>query len=349
MPVSIVVGGQYGSEGKGKVALDLVRENRSIRWVVRPGGTNSGHTAFTRAGDRIILRQLPAAAADGGVNVVLPAGSYIEPNLFALEIKMLGLAPSSVTVDPKAHVIRPEHVEWETASGLMGGIGSTGSGTGAAVLSRLARYGRGFPLGMEARECEALQPFLADTAELLFRAAERGERILIEGTQGFGLSPIHGSSWPKATSRDTTAAAFLAEVGLPVHLVDQVVLVTRSFPIRVAGDSGPLNRETEWSKIAAAAGTSRDIREYTSVTNRIRRVGEFDFDLVSRAARINGATEVVLNHLDLVDAAVFERKASAPRVDRFVRDIQERIDTPIAWWGTGPRTSFRTIDAAVLR
>jgi adenylosuccinate synthase len=86
MPVSVVVGGQYGSEGKGKVALELVRRDPSITTAVRPGGTNSGHTAFTNGGRRIVLRQLPAAAIDGNLIVVLPSVSYIDIDMLNKEI-----------------------------------------------------------------------------------------------------------------------------------------------------------------------------------------------------------------------------------------------------------------------
>ena len=86
MPVSVVVGGQYGSEGKGKIALETVRRDTTTTLVVRPGGTNSGHTGFSRTGHRHILRQLPAAAIDGRVGVIIPAGSYVDPLLLLREI-----------------------------------------------------------------------------------------------------------------------------------------------------------------------------------------------------------------------------------------------------------------------
>lgn len=200
MPVSVVVGGQYGSEGKGKVALELARRDPNTTIVVRPGGTNSGHTGYSKAGERIILRQLPTAAIDGQVQIIFPAGSYIDPELLYSEMDRVRLPASCVAIDPRAHVIRPQHVTWERASGLIDNISSTGSGTGAAVISRIARYANGHPLGMPASDSEALQPFLADTAGMMSAALRAGERILIEGTQGFGLSVLHSDAWPKCTS-----------------------------------------------------------------------------------------------------------------------------------------------------
>src|SRR5262245_39691420 len=108
MPVSIVVGGQFGSEGKGKVALEIVRRHPMTAAVVRVGGTNSGHTAVDRQGKTHSLRQLPAAAVDRSVHVILPAGSYIDLELLRAELQELCLGPEQVFVSPMARIITPE-------------------------------------------------------------------------------------------------------------------------------------------------------------------------------------------------------------------------------------------------
>lgn len=336
MPVSIIVGGQYGSEGKGKVALELVRRDRSVTTVVRPGGTNSGHTGYTREGRRVVLRQLPAAAIDAGVQVVLPAGSYIDVGILLREMAEIRLPPHQLIIDPRAHIIRQEHIQWETAAGLLDNIGSTGSGTGAAVLSRIGRCSPTLPHATLASEVSQLLPFISDTVPVLESALKRGDRILIEGTQGFGLSPVHGDAWPKCTSRDTTAATFLAESGLgPLH-VDQVVLVIRSHPIRVAGDSGPLLDETTWEFIAAHAEAPADISELTSVTQRLRRVGFFDPEIVRRAIVVNSPTDIVLNHIDHVDWNA--RAGLTARARKFVETVEKEIGQSVTYLGMNPLT-----------
>src|SRR5208282_6903623 len=98
---------------------------------------------------------------------------------------------------------------------------------------------------------------------------------------------LQGGYWPKATSRDTTAAGFVAEAGLSPRDVDDIVMVIRCHPIRVAGDSGPLPNETSWEKIMLDAGLPEGRREYTTVTRRVRRVGMFDAALVRRAINAN--------------------------------------------------------------
>ncbi|HZF95036.1 MAG TPA: adenylosuccinate synthetase [Allosphingosinicella sp.] len=340
MPVSVVVGGQYGSEGKGKVALELRRRSPAATIVIRPGGTNSGHTGYRHNGTRFVLRQLPAAAIDGGVKVVLPAGSYIDVQLLREEISELGYSHGDVIIDPRAQLIRPEHAEWERQSGLAASIGSTTSGTGAAVMARLARFAPAVPIGVPAGEVEELQPYIADTVPILRAALNRGERIIIEGTQGFGLSPVHGDAWPKATSRDTTAASFVAEAGLSPLDVDQIVLVLRAFPIRVAGDSGPLSGETSWSAIAAAAGASTDFSEFTSVTKRLRRVGTFDSTIVKRAIDANRPTDIVLNHVDHIDASVHGRRDLSSAAIDFISLVERDIEARINWIGTDETSIF---------
>lgn len=340
MPVSIVVGGQYGSEGKGKVALELVRRDPSIRAVVRPGGTNSGHTGYTKDGRRIILRQLPAAAIDGGVTVILPAGSYIDAGLLKREVEQLGLAPPQLIIDPRANIISQAHTDWESRAGLVQGVGSTGSGTGAAVLSRLMRGSGDLPQSVSAREVASLVPYLAETGPIMDGLLRQGFRILLEGTQGYGLSPLHGDAWPHCTSRDTTAAAFLSEAGLAPLTVDEVVLVIRCHPIRVAGNSGPLALETTWSEIGQAAGAPHDLSELTSVTQKVRRVGHFDATIVRKAIAANQPTKIVLNHLDYVDWRV--REGLTPKALGFIRSIEAEIDRVIDWVGVGP-TSFEPL------
>lgn len=338
MPVSVVVGGQFGSEGKGKVALELVRRDPATSIVVRPGGTNSGHTAYAKDGRRFVLRQLPAASIDGNVMIVLPAGAYIDVGLLFHEIALVGLSPAQIAIDPRAQIIREEHIQWEQEAQLVDSIGSTGSGTGAAVISRYARCAVSLPHATQAGEVAELLPYVRDVSPILDRALQEGQRVVIEGTQGFGLSPIHGDAWPKCTSRDSTAAAFLSEAGIsPLH-VDEIVLVLRCHPIRVAGDSGPLAGETSWEHIAAEAGVVGDVREFTSVTHKLRRVGVFDSEMVRKAMLANAPTAVVLNHLDYIDGTIAGCATLSSKALDFVRDVEVRLGRSIDFVGTDGRT-----------
>lgn len=351
MPVSIVVGGQFGSEGKGKVALEIVRRDATTAAAIRVGGTNSGHTAVANDGRTLALRQLPAAAIDRSVQIILPAGSYIDPAIFKHELDLLSLGPDRVSISPMARVITGDHKEWEQSEGLGPAIGSTQSGTGAAVMAMTARGATGFPLNsIQADQMPELAPFLRDTTAEVRALLNENRRVVIEGTQGFGLSLLQGGYWPKATSRDTSAAGFLAEAGLSPRDVDDVTMVIRCHPIRVAGDSGKLCGEITWDKIAAEAGLPTDYREYTTVTGKVRRVGRFDPDLVRRAIAANNPNRIVLNHLDYVDPRVRDRSLTA-KARLFVEKIEQDINRRVDWLGTGPESiiDLQNIESVTTR
>jgi adenylosuccinate synthase len=212
-------------------------------------------------------------------------------------------------------------------------------------MSRIARFAPGVASGLPVEEHPSLAPFARDTSGILEYALSSGRGILVEGTQGFGLSLLHGDSWPKATARDTTASGFLSESGLPPLAVRDVVLVIRAMPIRVAGDSGPLKGETSWDEIRTASGSAYDVSEYTSVTNRLRRVGRFDPIVVRRAIAANGPTIVALNHLDHVDALLRKSDAVTSRAAEFLREVEAGIGRAIDLVGTGPERLVQSVAA----
>jgi len=327
MPVTIVVGGQFGSEGKGKVSLYVARSDPKVTTIIRVGGTNSGHTGYDSNGKRWQLRQMPAGCIDRNVDVVFPDGSYIDPDILNREIGELRYPRERVHVSPRASVILPEHRRWEATADLMPNIGSTGSGTGGAVLATVARGAKNFPLrSVQCEDCEPLSDLVRDPAPMLNRRLERKERVVIEGTQGFGLSLQEGGFWPKATSRCTTAAGALAEAGLAPGHVDDVILVIRTFPIRVAGDSGPLVGEISWKDVAEYGNSNADLREFTTVTRNLRRVGRFDPDLVRRAIVFNAPNRIVLNHVDYLGDKDVECLKVWQRFKEIERSIEKRID-----------------------
>ena len=333
MPVSVVVGGQFGSEGKGKVALEMARRSSEPVVVVRVGGPNSGHTAYDRNGRKHILRQLPAGCVDRDVDIVLPAGSYVDINVLKDEIEKLDYPRDRIRTSGHARIVTVEHKRWEAAANLAGTIGSTGSGVGAAVMASVARGAENFELkSFEAADHPEMERFICDTSDYLRGRLDAGARVIVEGTQGFGLSLLEGGYWPKATSRSTTAAGALAEAGLSPIDVDDVTMVLRSYPIRVAGNSGPLVDETTWEEVAKKAGMERDIREYTTVTKRMRRVGHFDPVLVRRALAVNRPTRLVLNHLDYVGS---QESLDYPQsnVCSFVHRVESDIGREIDWFG----------------
>jgi len=300
------------------------------------GGSNSGHIGIAQDGRRVALRQLPAGAIDGNVHILIPAGSYIDVDLLLREIKELRYDATKLTISPFAHIITQAHKDWERTTSLRETLGSTLSGTGAAVLSRVARGADSLPPAVLAEHVAPLAPFIGDTTAIALAMLGEGRRIIVEGTQGFGLSALHAEAWPKATSRDTTAGSFIAEAGLSPLDIDDITLVVRSYPIRVAGrQSGPLPHETDWDVIARDAGIERDLTELTTVTQAPRRVGYFSAEIVRQAIAVNRPSRIVLNHLDYVDPLVADGTMTA-KAREFIERVKTEIGHEINWVGVSP-------------
>jgi len=330
MPVSVIVGGQYGSEGKGKVA-HFIAQSSNAKAAVRVGGPNSGHTVITDSGQSIIFRQLPTAAILPNVLCVIPAGSYIDIQCLLREIHLINLADNRLVIDPNAVIVGNQEVADEARSRLHE-IGSTLTGTGAAVSRRIARDGS----VSLASSSALLHPYIKDTTPILRNKLDRGERVVIEGTQGFGLSLLHSRLYPYATSRDTTAAAFVSEAGLSPLDVDDVVLVIRTHPIRVAGNSGPLTNEMSWSEIGNSAGSDSPLDEFTSVTKKLRRVGRFEINIVQQSITYNRPTRIALNHIDHIDNDCARLDKLTQRARDFISWVEKEIGQTISLVGFSP-------------
>jgi adenylosuccinate synthase len=331
MPVTVVVGGQFGGEGKGKVAHFLAQEMKASI-AVRVGGSNSGHTVIDSSGAPVIFRHLPTAALIPDVTCVLGAGSYINPEILLQEVFRIGLPPQRLLIDPNAMVVTQRELDEERNSSLRQSIASTLSGTGAAVSRRISREHSAVFAKDEKRLDQYIQPVVPFIREHL----QKGRRIIIEGTQGFGLSLLHSQYYPFVTSRDTTAAAFISEAGLSPVDVDDIVLVLRAFPIRVGGNSGPLPNEIDWDLVTSESGNQIRILEHTSVTKTVRRVGRFDPDIVRQAIIVNRPTRIVLNHLDYIDISCGDKWMLSRKLAAFVTNVETLIERQIDYIGFGP-------------
>lgn len=330
MPVTVVVGGQFGSEGKGKVSHYLAKHMGATA-AVRVGGPNSGHTVVGVNGEKIIFRQLPTASILPHVVCVLPAGSYIDKEVLSREVQVTRLGPERLLIDPNAVVIGDLERGEEEARLLGERIASTLTGTGAAVTKRANRL-RDVCLAYEDPQ---IARYVQPVAPVMRSMLDRGRRIIIEGTQGYGLSVLHSQYYPFTTSRDTTAAAFVSETGLSPLDVDDVVLVIRAFPIRVGGNSGPLPKEISWDVLTKESGSKRLLVEFTSVTKRERRVARFDPEVVRQAIACNKPSRIALNHLDYVDKKHIADSPSSKMLN-FAKGVETAIGRPIDLIGLSP-------------
>lgn len=303
--LEVVVGGQYGSEGKGAVAAYLGRDRAGLI-AVRVAGSNAGHSALDASGRKWALRHIPVVAVSNlHCDLVIGAGSEIDLDVLEDEIEQLeeGGIPvrNRLYVDNEATVIEAEHKAREMGyheqhgrSGLTASIGSTGKGVGAARADRAVRKARLWKeTGMHGY----------DTTRLLQARLREDMDVLIEGTQGYGLG-THAGHYPQCTSSDCRAIDFLSMAGLSpwASYIDRmdVWIVLRTFPIRVAGNSGPLKGETSWETLSSMTGGHVQ-PERTTVTKKVRRVGRWDPDLAVDAIEANGgpgAVRVALTFFD---------------------------------------------------
>ena len=271
--IDVLVGGQWGSEGKGNLAFFLAPE---YDLLVRVGAPNAGHKVRTRDGLVYTHRQLPSGTLATDSQLLLGPGAVIDARILLREIADCRVSVGRLSVDPNALIIEEADVERET--GLKHAIGSTGTGGGAALARRIEQ--RGSSGGVRtAGDVRELSPYIRECRAVLEEVGARGGRIFIEGTQGTGLSILHGS-FPHVTSRDTTVGTLLAEVGVPPQLLRKVIVAFRSYPIRVGGQSGPMGCEITWDTVARRSGLQADLMKETergSVSGNPRRVAEFSW------------------------------------------------------------------------
>lgn len=328
MTTSIVVGGQYGSEGKGKLAYHLAKESKKPIVGVRVGGPNSGHTIC--AYKHLVLRQLPVSVVIDNSIAIIPAGSYINMSVLIQELVTLNDCNFRLYINPNAVVINDSNIHIENNVLKIGeSIGSTCQGVGSSIIDRVMRNGN----ALLAKDVPSLSGLIADTTKIL-NDSYCTHDIIIEGTQGFGLSLLHCSSYPFVTGRDTTASSVASEAGISPKMVDNIWLVIRSFPIRVGGNSGPLKDEITWDMVSSMGGFKKKFIETTSVTGRLRRVGLFDPFLVMEAIAYNAPTHIVLNHVDYVDSSMTDEYCPTGKMFDFVECVEGSINRKIDLIGT---------------
>jgi adenylosuccinate synthase len=354
--VDVLIGGQYGSEGKGHIAAYLAKDYDVL---ISVGGPNAGHTVSSASGV-YTYHQLPSGAKDTTAKLLLGPGMTIYVKDLLDEITQCGVTPERLFIDPQAMII--EDSDRGAEQEIVAKIASTGRGSGAAAARRINK--RGDKDTHLARDIHELKPYVGtgpfyrgSTTAQLEAAYRSGESILLEGTQGSGLSLFHGL-YPHVTSRDTNVAGCLAEAGISPSRVRRILMVVRPQPIRVGnpdGDqgyiSGGLKYEVDFATVAKEAGLAVDevvSNEKTSTTKRPRRVGWFEWEQFRHACALNAPTDVVLTFADYLkasnkDARRFERLD----IDtiKFIEELERVAQAPVSLINTCfPRNPNETID-----
>ena len=331
---TILVGAQWGDEGKGKI-IDVLMSNADV--VVRSqGGNNAGHT-IVHGGSTYILHLIPSGILRRGKVCVIGNGVVVDPIALVAEVehlRKLGVKiGKNLLVSSCAHLVMPYHRLLDEQRELRQGrakIGTTKRGIGPAYGDKAARTGlrmsdlmqpRLFSKKLQAKTREnnailralgakamnydevnaaylragaKLRPFVTNTVVYLHEALQRGKEILFEGAQGTFLDIDHGT-YPYVTSSNTTAGGACTGTGVPPHRMGRVVGVMKAYTTRVG--EGPLpSEDRHLSKMLHSLG-----REFGATTGRARRCGWFDAVATRYAAMINGIDELAITNLDGLD------------------------------------------------
>jgi len=335
VPATVIVGAQWGDEGKGKI-VDLLARDSDI--VCRyQGGPNAGHTIVV--GDETFkIRQIPSGVIRGKT-CVIGAGCVLDPQVFLGEVDELesrGYSTADVHVSGEAHLIMPWHVALDQASERRLGklqIGTTRRGIGPCYADKAARLGIRVQdvldakilrqkievalaeknvwlervYGVERLELEELaerlegfaqrlRSYVADTSLLVDRALREGRAVLLEGGQGTLLDLDHGT-YPFVTSSSTVAANAATGVGIGPNRIDRVLGVAKGYVTRVG--EGPFPTEIGGPDQERVRELGR---EFGTVTGRVRRCGWLDLVALRYAVRLNGITSLALTKLDVLSS-----------------------------------------------
>ena len=322
MPCTVICGGFWGDEGKGKIISYLAIKEK-LDFCVRTGSVNAAHTIWYE-GKRYALHMVPGGFVHEKCRLLIGAGSNVEVAQFLKEVEETNVK-NRIGIDSQASIIEEKHSAQDKASAHLKGLGTTGRGVGPAIEERVRRTAK------IARDVPELKPYLADVAAETNNAINGGKNVLLEGTQGLMLSLFYGT-YPYVTGRDTSASAICSEAGVGPTKVDNVLVVLKSFMTRVG--TGPLPGE-----LPKEEAVKRGWFETAAGTGRDRRSAPFNFELAKKAVMLNGATQVAVTKLDCVypkckGARTYNDLPSDAK--QFINEIEKQTRVAAALIGTGP-------------
>ena len=337
MPAIVLIGAQWGDEGKGK-ATDLL--GGRLQWVVRyQGGNNAGHTVVLPNGDKFALHLIPSGILTPGVTNVIGNGVVVDPGVLLTELAGLderGVDTSRLLLSADAHLIMPYHVAIDKVTERFLGakkIGTTGRGIGPCYQDKLARVGvrvqdvldekiltQKVEAALEFKnqvlvkiynrkaldpqqvvdevleQADGFKHRIADTRLQLNEALERGETVLLEGSQGTLLDVDHGT-YPYVTSSNPTSGGAAVGSGIGPTKITTVLGILKAYTTRVGSGPFPTELFDQNGEYLAKTGG-----EVGVTTGRARRTGWFDAVIARYATRVNGITDYFLTKLDVLSS-----------------------------------------------
>ncbi|OPX64321.1 MULTISPECIES: adenylosuccinate synthetase [unclassified Methanoregula] len=324
MSCTIIVGGFFGDEGKGKVVAHIAYKDKPV--IISRGGVgpNAGHTVQVGTKEYGV-RMVPSGFVYKDAKLCIGSGVLVDPRVLKHEVDMLGVR-GRVFVDKRCGVITEDHIARDKGSDhLAKKIGSTGSGCGPANSDRVMR------ISPQAKDVPELAEYLMDVPKAIDEELKKDNCVLLEGTQGFGISLYYGT-YPFVTSKDTSASQIAADNGVGPTRIDDVVVVFKAYPTRVG--EGPFSTEMPSEKSDAMG-----IQEFGTVTHRKRRIGGWDGGMARYSAMINGCTQAAITGIDRVDKACFgvtDYSKLTKKAKDFLKTAEDDIGCPITLISTGP-------------
>jgi adenylosuccinate synthase len=321
---TVVVGGFFGDEGKGKLTAYLALRDRPAI-VARGGvGPNAGHTVQTQE-KTYSLRLIPSGFVSRESRLLIGPGVLVNPSILFKEIEVTE-TKDRIGIDRQCAIIEQKHIDEESRSEhLVKKIGVTKTGVGACNADRVFRSAK------LAKDIPELSGFLTDVSEEISKALSEERQVLLEGSQGTFLSLFHGT-YPYCTSKDVCASAICSDVGIGPTDVDDVIVVFKAFVTRVG--EGPLE-----GQLTEEETQKRGWQEFGTVTRRPRRAAPFNFELARKAVHLNGATQAAITKMDVLfpDAIGAKKFGDLPsRARAFVEEVERAIGIPVTLIGTGP-------------
>ena len=327
MSCTIIVGGFFGDEGKGKIVAHIAFKDKPV--IISRGGVgpNAGHTV--QVGTREYgVRMVPSGFVYKDAKLCIGSGVLVDPRVLKHEVDTLGVK-GRVFVDYRCGIITEDHIARDKGSDhLAKKIGSTGSGCGPANSDRVMR------VSPQAKDVPELAEYLMDVPKAIDEELKKDHTVLLEGTQGFGISLYYGT-YPFVTSKDTSASQIAADNGVGPTRIDDVVVVFKAYPTRVG--EGPFSTEMTSEK-----SDSMGIQEFGTVTHRKRRIGGWDGGMARYSAMINGCTQAAITGIDRVDKACFgvtDYTRLTRKAKDFLKIAEDDIGCPITLISTGPEVT----------
>ncbi len=319
MPKNILIGGQFGDEGKGKI-ISYLAINDKPEIVARGGvGPNAGHEVNYK-GVKYPLRMLPCGFVYEGAKIRIGAGVVVNPDVFIKEVELTG-TQKRAGIDFRATWLTKDHIARDGANENSQKIGSTKTGCGPAVADRVNRIAK------TVADCPELKPYLFDVVKEVHAA----KNVLLEGSQGFMLSVLYGT-YPFVTSKDVSASTIAADVGMGPKDIDDVIMVIKSYTTRVG--AGDLTNE-----VTKDAAEKLGMQEYGTVTGRPRRTSlDLHYEDLKFACQINSTTQMAITKLDVkFPGCAGKRKFTdlTKEAQSFVKDVESKLKVPVTLLGTG--------------